>query len=864
MMSRRVLSVLLTFLLFIPSAMAQVRQPIHTDVTIDPAAVQRFGKGWKRPQAGWLVLHIEGSPYERGVQHGRLLAREIVDYIQTLARTRSHKDPTAAWNSVRLLTDATFARKFDAECLEEMRGIADGAAAVGAKFDGRRLDMLDIVTLNADVEIGFLESALQATSNGLDARKFPGHQASPPKAKKQDRCSAFVATTPATDSSTGGVMIGHITFSSLSWVYHFNVWLDVTPTDSDGKPTGQRFVCQTFPGGIQSGMDYYISASGLLIAETTIDQTRFNVDGETEASRIRRAVQYATTIDEAVKILATHNNGLYTNEWLIADTKTNEIAMFELGTTHTRLWRSSKDEWFGSTRGFYWGCNNAKDRDVHSDTIADMRGKPGNLVLHPSRRDVAWQNIFQSHRQKGGLTEEFGFEAFRTPPIAGYFSCDAKFTTSAMAKDLSSWALFGPPSGRAWIPSSEELDFDPDAKPLVNHGWTMIRPDLPLPEQAIEPADLAPFPDEDEPSKLKSDQRHPFAWRGTLRPKSDADLGLVAAFSEFETIVSLENALRHEQAADKAGSGESVQDDKLDQSSRDLVDVALFQHKSNWWAARQRLGKDVSLAQTKPDENSLNWYPIALGQGMSLLAELRQKLGHERFDKIMDDFGSAHADQEITMAQLCEAIGKGGGKEATAILEKWLDQPLAAKDHVAGAWSIYSFEPEPERVLIVFGSGDHQGRDGKPIVDVLTTNHETANRLQHAIARRWGNYIVKAKADLYVTEADLKSHHLLIVGEPTNNSWLLKAAAKSPVRFGSQSFTIGSETFSHLDSAVIVASENPWNERFSTVIFAGLSARATHRIVDSLSPDEEASPQIVLFPANRPVRQFVHPLGSWK
>ena len=104
-------------------------------------------------------------------------------------------------------------------------------------------------------------------------------------------------------------MLGHITMSNLSWVYHINVWLDVTPTQ------GHRFVCQTFPGGIQSGMDYYISASGLLIAETTIDQSSFDPTGETEASRIRRAVQYANNIDEAVRIASLHPAAMMGEEY---------------------------------------------------------------------------------------------------------------------------------------------------------------------------------------------------------------------------------------------------------------------------------------------------------------------------------------------------------------------------------------------------------------------------------------------------------------------------------------------------------------------------------------------------------------------
>ncbi len=801
----------------------------------DPAAVQRFEKAWKYPQAGWLVLHIEGSPYDRGVQHGRLMAREIVEYIKALARTRSHKDPEAAWKSLRLLTDTAFLRKYDVECLEEMKGIADGAAAAGAKYDGRRLDLLDIVTLNSDVEVGFLELALQATPTGIDSKKFDRHQASPPLVNRREMCSAFVATTPATDKSTGGVMLGHITMSSLSWVYHINVWLDVTPTK------GHRFVCQTFPGGIQSGMDYYISASGLLIAETTIDQSSFDPTGETESSRIRRAVQYANNIDEAVAILGTRNNGLYTNEWLIADTKTNEIAMYELGTRHTKLYRSSRDEWPAGTKGFYWGCNNTKDRDVLSDTVADPRGKPGNLVLHPGRRDVAWLKLFDKHQQRGGLSEAFGFEAYSTAPIVGYPSCDAKFTTSALAKDLSSWAIFGPPLGRAWRASKDELETDPEVQPLVANDWSLLRTQPP--NTAIgdwQLVDRAPFPDEEHETKLKFEQRHPFAWRGTLRPKTPADKGLAAAFAEFEKVVAFEDALRAD-----------AKDHKLDPATQGLVDSALFTHQSNWWAARQRLGRDVPLSKTEPDSRSLDWYPIALGQGVMLLAELRQTLGAERFAELMDEFGTAHADQEITTAQFRAFVDQRGGKEASIVLTKWLDRVVAAKDHVGGCWSVHSFEMEPERALIVFGTGERAARDA-------AANREIAERLQYAVARRFGNFHIPVKTDREVTAEDLKSHHLLVVGEPLTNSLLRRAAEKSPVRFGTQSFVVRGETYADHDSAVIAANENPWNPRFSVVTFAGLSARATHRIVDLLAPDEEMSPQVVLFPARRAAQRIVN------
>ncbi len=79
-----------------------------------------------------------------------------------------------------------------------------------------------------------------------------------------------------------------------------------------------------------------------------------------------------------VKTLGTQNNGLYTNEWLIGDAKNNEIAMYELGTSHTKLWRSSKDEWFNGTTG-YWGNNNAKDLAVKLEYLPDPQGAPEDM-----------------------------------------------------------------------------------------------------------------------------------------------------------------------------------------------------------------------------------------------------------------------------------------------------------------------------------------------------------------------------------------------------------------------------------------------------------------------------------------------------
>src|SRR5262245_11242110 len=117
-------AILVITLGLIPLSMAHAAPP---EFTPDPASVQRRGPAYRYPQAGWTVLHIEGEPYERGYQHGQLLASEIVDYIHTLATAKSPKAPTDAWTAQRLLVDALFLRRYEREFLEEMKGIAEGA-----------------------------------------------------------------------------------------------------------------------------------------------------------------------------------------------------------------------------------------------------------------------------------------------------------------------------------------------------------------------------------------------------------------------------------------------------------------------------------------------------------------------------------------------------------------------------------------------------------------------------------------------------------------------------------------------------------------------------------------------------------------
>src|SRR5258708_3398136 len=238
----------------------------------------------------------------------------------------------------------------------------------------------------------------------------------------------------------------------------------------------------------------------------------------------------------AISFLKTANNGLYTNEWLLADTKTNEIAMFELGTAKSKLYRSSKNEWFGGTEGFYWGCNNTKDRDVRLETIPGVNGKPANMVFCPSDRDKTWLRLF--HEYRGKIDAISGKLAFPPPPLAAYHSVDAKFTTTDLAKDLKTWALFGPPLGRTWQPTPEDLKRYPEIRPLVSNPWAILGPAEPAKGLGPVAVDLSEGLESPVRSAARQEEDRPLptmpAWHGTLLPKTDADVWLLTAFPPCE------------------------------------------------------------------------------------------------------------------------------------------------------------------------------------------------------------------------------------------------------------------------------------------------------------------------------------------
>ncbi|MBV9084107.1 MAG: hypothetical protein JOZ62_15635, partial [Acidobacteriaceae bacterium] len=403
------------------------------------------------------------------------------------------------------------------------------------------------------------------------------------------------ATGPATRD--GKMIVGHVTWWSQTLAEQTNVMLDIKPE------RGHRMLIQSYPGGIESGTDWYQNDAGMVLTETTIRQSPFNIEGTPVAFRARRAIQYGGNVDEVVEQLGTRNNGLYTNEWIIADAKTNEIAMYELGTNHTKLWRSSKNEWFGDTPGFYWGNNNAKDLAVNLEYHPDPRGEPEYIPYVPRIRDLAWQDLYA--RNRGNIDEQFAFLAFRTAPLVSATTMDAKVATADMANHFMVWAAIGRPNQSVWTGNSAPNHG------LYPGGYHLFDGQRPQAGRAAE--SLAEQHNESSSRRAEYKDR---LWKGWVLPASHADIWFVAGSAKYYQILR---------------SGE--------------VDRAI--DNENVMYRGLKLCPDDAIVRFRREET----------RGVLFLDSLRRKMGDEAFFKLMSEFFATNTTKAVTAQSFLERAG---------------------------------------------------------------------------------------------------------------------------------------------------------------------------------------------------------------
>ena len=433
---------------------------------------EQYEKGYRYNIQGWIYLHIEGNPYERGYQHGYLLSDEIVDM---LTRWSSIFPQKWSWKKHRWDAHRLFWNKYPDEYQQEIKGIADGVTARGGTIDGEPVTYKDILTMNEMYEMLSRFRTYSVYPYRLRSRWFMGGISyilgsfKSSSDEHNGKCSAFMATGDATADSR--LVAAQSTFGGGgkdSWWHNyiaerFNVILDIKPDK------GYRLLLATSPGMIWSDEDFYQNSAGMILMETTLDPlATWSRRGDPLVVRVRKAIQYSDSVDEIVNCLLEKNNGLFANDWLIGDTKTGEIASLELALHNHGLTRTKN--------GVIWSCNNAKNDKVRWELYSFFgMGIVGRIFARdfkPSNRDIKFEEMLTEHH--GEIDIDIAKKIMSTSPLNSG-STDWKITNSQMIDNFGLWCFMGKPGGSDFIASEHPLDKNtPGYTDLPICGWVQI------------------------------------------------------------------------------------------------------------------------------------------------------------------------------------------------------------------------------------------------------------------------------------------------------------------------------------------------------------------------------------------------------
>jgi hypothetical protein len=429
--------------------MAVIYFGCHQSKTSSATATDsRLGNATRVDSNGWIYIHLSGSPADIGYQHGFLVAKEIDTLIKVMQFYLPHTSGKD-WAFYRAASKRFIWNKIDKEYQDEIKGIAEGLQAKGMKYDS-----LDITALNANIELSqyYVPALKNALKPHSDDNKAPGN------------CSAFIANGSYTKD--GKIVIGHNNWTDYIEGERWNVIADIKPQK------GNHILMDCAPGLIHSGDDFVVTSSGILITETTI--TGFNGFDTTKApefARARKAAQYANSIDDVIKIMTTDNNGGYANDWLIGDTKTNEVAKLELGLKDYKVWRSRDTAMIGSNfpsdpklikEETNFKVNdptsspNARKLRMQKLVAVDYKGKltdsagkaiEGDTYDALNNKNALDRCVIDGHVEN----DPHGVPEWSEGPFYPMGAVQGKVTTTDLANKMELWAHMGHPGGADFL-----------------------------------------------------------------------------------------------------------------------------------------------------------------------------------------------------------------------------------------------------------------------------------------------------------------------------------------------------------------------------------------------------------------------------
>jgi hypothetical protein len=354
---------------------------------------QKVKNGHRYDLHGWTYVSVHGSPKDRGLAYGQLLAsdmkevRRILDFVV-------YNDFGVKWDFFIDAAKKYYSPKIQQhfpEFYQEMKGFAEGAT----------MDIHEVVAWN---NYFTLTESWWANMPAAESARVKGSSAHFTKVSStegggiggiggrgggggaQERCSAFMAV--GTDWTTDGkIVCAHNNFSNFVDGQLAKYVLDIKPDK------GNRILMMGFPGWIWSGTDFFVTSAGIIGTETTIGGFISYENNIPISCRIRKAMQYGNTLDAYETILLNGNSGDYANSWLLGNTHTNEIMRIELGLRFHNTERTNN--------GYFIGFNAPYDPRIRN--LECVNTGIDDIRRHQGARKVRLEDLMDQWKGKLNL-----------------------------------------------------------------------------------------------------------------------------------------------------------------------------------------------------------------------------------------------------------------------------------------------------------------------------------------------------------------------------------------------------------------------------------------------------------------------------
>jgi hypothetical protein len=477
---------------------------------------------------GWLRITIRGSPYERGVSHGKqiiaadptLFTRMFSTY-DFLFREGYGRDIEFFYGLCDDFYRKIIKRRFP-KIFREMEGIAAGA----------KLRVCQVILINVYMSLPYFyahmlryidtpkyrkkyadvirdEHAIAANPAALSARAARMDEF-------KDRCSLVMAVGEGW-TKDGGIVCGHSSFSNFLDAQFCCIILRIEPEEGDGVP----MVMQSMPGGVYSMTDFFVTGAGIIGSETTIRGFNAFALRDPICCRIRECMQYGRTLEEYAERLQKRNSGDYACSWMFGDIRGKpRIMRVELGLNYVNVettrngvfigFNSAYDERIrniecsstlsskggtnatgvgmidgGGSGGSGWRdvSSSIGNRRVQLEKLAEKyRGRIDTDVVKRILADHYDNHLGKTAANsrticKHGYNDSDSSAATPFKPVGAY---DTKIADSALAKKMSFLAHWGPPCGTPFI-VKEHMKKHPEWKDWAEYladfprrGWVEV------------------------------------------------------------------------------------------------------------------------------------------------------------------------------------------------------------------------------------------------------------------------------------------------------------------------------------------------------------------------------------------------------